>query len=198
MMNAANSFAVARDRAEQLGCRKLHDNEVAQLVSIATKLEQYLQDPVTHHELEQCLLQLAARCNGAQLKLRKSANSLQYRQRQKHIEKEDGSVSIFLAVSQSFSLCLNLSRSCSAVTLDLSCVAGWYLGKIIAYDAPSSKHTISWLQDDDKDSLVDLMACKMCTEWRFVQSDEDIVAQMKELNGDDGDNGALTVVWHSD
>lgn len=65
---------------------------------------------------------------------------------------------------------------------------GWYLGKIIAYDAPLSKHTISWLQDDDKDSLVDLMACKMCTEWRFVQSDEDIVAQMKELNGDDGDN----------
>ena len=108
------------------------------------------------------------------------------------------SASIFLALSQSFSLCLNLSRSCSAVTLDLSCVAGWYLGKIIAYDAPSSKHTISWLQDDDKDSLVDLMACKMCTEWRFVQSDEDIVAQMKELNGDDGDNGALTVVWHSD
>ena len=59
-------------------------------------------------------------------------------------------------------------------------------------------HTISWLEDDDEDSVVDPMACKMCTEWRFVQPDKDIVAQMKELNGDDGDNGALIVVLYSD
>ena len=62
---------------------------------------------------------------------------------------------------------------------------GWYLGEIISYDEKSKEHTITWLtEDNDPNSEVNLLACKTCREWRFVQEDEDIKKRLKELNGD--------------
>ena len=59
---------------------------------------------------------------------------------------------------------------------------GWYHGVITAYDHAAAKHTIRWLEDDDDDSTVDLLACKMCFEWRLVQGDEEIQSVLEELN----------------
>lgn len=62
---------------------------------------------------------------------------------------------------------------------------GWYRGAIAAYNEGSLKHTIEWLEDNSKDSVVDLLACKMCTSWRFSQPDEDLDATLTELNGEE-------------
>ena len=35
------------------------------------------------------------------------------------------------------------------------------------------RHSIEWLEDDDPDSVVDLLAWGMCFEWRLVQDDVD-------------------------
>ena len=50
--------------------------------------------------------------------------------------------------------------------------SAWYGGKIAAYDPDDFKHTIEW-DDGDRAWRVNLMACKKCKQWRFVQPDED-------------------------
>jgi hypothetical protein len=64
---------------------------------------------------------------------------------------------------------------------------GWYQEKIVAYDEDTQEHTIEWLEDDSRDSVVDLMCCKMCKEWRLVQEDEDVKENLRNLNGDVGE-----------
>ena len=59
----------------------------------------------------------------------------------------------------------------------------WYHGLISAYDSSSMRHSIEWLEDDDPDSVVDLLACRMCFEWRLVQDDEDAQIQLARLRG---------------
>ena len=53
--------------------------------------------------------------------------------------------------------------------------AGWYSGVITGYDSVTKKHSIAW-DDGDKDWVEDLMCCKRCKEWRFVQEGEDVDA----------------------
>ena len=51
----------------------------------------------------------------------------------------------------------------------------WYVGTLTAYDANTHKlHsiTIEW-DDGDANWVVDLMACRKCKEWRFIQDGED-------------------------
>ena len=57
----------------------------------------------------------------------------------------------------------------------------WYHGSITAYNSDTQKHTIEWLEDDDPPSVVDLLACKMCFEWRLVQDDEEISVALTNL-----------------
>ena len=61
-------------------------------------------------------------------------------------------------------------------------IKDWYHGRVTAYyDPATTKHTIEWLEDDDPDSTVDLLSCKMCSEWCFVQDDEDISEALTRL-----------------
>ena len=52
--------------------------------------------------------------------------------------------------------------------------AGWYLAKLIAYDATSEKHEIEWADGCAENWNENLLACKKVKEWRFVQDGEDI------------------------
>lgn len=60
--------------------------------------------------------------------------------------------------------------------------SGWYRGEIKAYNSESQKHVIEWLDDDSRDSIVDLLSCKMCVEWRLGQPDENLKKAIKMLN----------------
>ena len=60
---------------------------------------------------------------------------------------------------------------------------GWYLAEVTKYNSKDDKHTLKW--DDGSPSItINLMACKVCFEWRLVQSDEDITKAIAKLNGD--------------
>ena len=67
--------------------------------------------------------------------------------------------------------------------------AGWTLssGTLSAYDATTKKHAIEW-DDGGGDWEVDLMACRKCRGWRFVQPGEDKEAVLGE--GDDTEDTA--------
>ena len=59
----------------------------------------------------------------------------------------------------------------------------WYLAEVTEYNSKDDKHTLKW--DDGSPSItINLMACKVCFEWRLVQSDEDITKAIAKLNGD--------------
>jgi len=60
---------------------------------------------------------------------------------------------------------------------------GWYVAKVTEYDAETKKHTLAW-DDGDKDSKVNLLACKIASEWRLVQADEDIEEALMRLNAE--------------